>query len=163
MLRIARIESELSSPASARSSGAGLSALESLICIYRRGSAALLCVTTSRITDEGAWLIQGAAARTSACYDGRLAVDLSLVHDFTCSWINSMLEIDRVCWQHGGRLSVFGMRREMRDILALTGLAESLDVQPDEETALKSIGAWEAPAWQLAVAKLTEGRLKKAA
>lgn len=163
MLRIARFDGEFSSVGSGPAPASGLSALESIVCTYRRGSAALLCVTSSRITDEGAWLVQGAATRISACYDGRLAIDLSLVHDFTCSWINSMLEIDRVCWQHGGRLSVFGMRREMRDILALTGLAESLDVQPDEESALKSIGAWEGPAWQFAVAKLTDGRLKKAA
>lgn len=147
----------LSAPASV------LGPVDAAWALYRRGGAALGVLTISRIDEEHAGMLCSAAEEAAACFSGRLVIDHSLVGDFSCAWINALLELDRRCWEHGGSLCVFGLRRDLRDILRQTGLDASLQIRPDEHAALAAVGADAVPAWKVAVAKICNGKIREAA
>lgn len=140
-----------------------LGPLDAAWALYRRGGAAMGVVTLARIGDEHASMLRDAAEEAAACFAGRLVIDLSLVTDFSCAWINALLALDRHCWELGGALCVFGMRRELHDVLHQTGLDASLLLRADERSALAAVGAEETPAWKIAVAKICNGKIRHAA
>jgi anti-anti-sigma factor len=140
-----------------------LGPLDAAWALYRRGGGVVAALTLHRIDDEHTPMLRAAAEEAAACFSGRLALDMSMVNDFTCAWINALLELDRRCWEHGGQLCLFGLRRELHDVLRQTGLDQSLQVRPDERQALAAIGAESTPAWMIAVAKICDGKVREAA
>ncbi len=75
-----------------------------------------------------------------ARFGGRLAVEVSGVVNFSCAWINALVDLSDRCARAGGRLVVFGAHREFTRIIRRTGLDRRIDVVRTESEALHRLG-----------------------
>jgi anti-anti-sigma regulatory factor len=79
---------------------------------------------------------------------GRVALDLSSVKDFTCAWINVMLEVTRVCRKENWDLAIFGLKGAARDILRATHLDRKMTICFDRAEALGKLDIEPPTAWE---------------
>src|SRR5262245_52523101 len=68
----------------------------------------------------------------------RMLVDFGAVVSLTSSVLSSLLRLRKCLRERGGRLAVCGLRPEVREVFALAGLEDTLNVYPTEKEALLS-------------------------
>ncbi|MDX2146916.1 MAG: hypothetical protein SFZ23_05290 [Planctomycetota bacterium] len=127
-------------------------ALSEVLSLYQRDHAYVAALVTPAIRDEHCPTLSRAmsmyARRPGSC----LALDLSLVRDFPCAWINVMLAISRQSASVGGRFVVFGLAGECREVLATTNLDRWMCIVADESRAMEYLGL-RSESWSDAVAR----------
>ena len=110
-------------------------------------------VTVARISiasmkDRQAAALQAALLSLAADRHGRLALDCSLLKDFTCAWINAILEVTKVCRSAGWDLAIFGLTGPARDILRATRLDRRMTLCLTRAAALSSLGVEQPSSWE---------------
>lgn len=130
----------------------------SLLSVRRDGDVALVTIMCQSIMDRQAAILTPALLEIAKRHDGRLAIDLAEVADFSCAWINSLLALSKACDELSGKLVVFSLGRHVRDIMRATRLDKRLCVERDRRAAFKALGMSVTPGWQLALAKALDAR-----
>ncbi len=129
---------------------------ETMFTLSRVGDSAVVSLCCTKIEEsqcDGLHSYLLGLARNSG---GRLALELAGVRNFSCAWINAMMELTRECRALGGQLVLFGLRTEHRTILERTGLARQMTVASSRTRALELLGSATIAPWRLAVARLLD-------
>lgn len=113
-------------------------------------------VTISSIKDGEAAVLYKHLHKLAKHQAGRLVLDCSAVTGFTCSWINSLLKITKMCRNQGWDLAIFGLTGPARDILRTTQLDRQMTVCVDRGQALTVLGIEQPSAWSTLFAALDE-------
>lgn len=79
-------------------------------------------------------------------FRGRVAIRVSGVVNFSCAWINALIDLSRACAARGGRLVVFGGHRAFTDLVRRTGLDRDLRLARTQDQAMRLLGE-PAPTW----------------
>ncbi len=69
--------------------------------------------------------------------DGRLVLDAGSLRPFTCSWINTLLDLDQRCRTMGGQLVIAGLSDDARDMIKSTGLEKRLRLVPSRAEGIR--------------------------
>lgn len=69
----------------------------------------------------------------------RIAVDLSNVTILTSVGIGLFVTLHKKCHENKGRLALFGLNKDILDLLKLTRLDKLLSISRDRDAALKAI------------------------
>lgn len=112
-------------------------------------------VQVASIKDRQASILRQSLLALAKERHGRLALDLSNVQDFTCAWINVMLEVTRACRKEDWDLAIFGLKGAARDILQATHLDRKMTFCSDRTEALGKLGIEQPTAWERIVRGLT--------
>jgi|GEM_PF-6232107 len=110
---------------------------------YRRtpsGRALVAAVESTALWDAQAERVLHELDPLCTRFQGRLAVEVSGVVNFSCAWLNALVELSERCAAAGGRLVVVGAHREFNRVVRRTGLARRIDVVRTEAEALHRLG-----------------------
>ena len=105
-------------------------------------------VTTSAIRDRQSELLGDSLRDLAREHHGRLAIDCSNVRDFTCSWINQLLNLTRLCREMEWDCVVFGLKGPARDILRSTRLDRQMSLCSGRGEALAKLGVEQPSNWE---------------
>lgn len=105
-------------------------------------------ITIASIKDKQAGLLRQALLSMVKERRGRVALDLSSVKDFTCAWINVMLEVTRACRRENWDLAIFGLKGTARDILRATHLDRKMTICWSRDDALGKLGIDQPTMWE---------------
>jgi anti-anti-sigma regulatory factor len=112
-------------------------------------------ISVACIKDKQAGLLRQSLLAMVKERRGRLALDLSNVTDFTCSWINVMLEVTRACRRENWDFAIFGLRGTARAILRATHLDRKMTVCSCRDEALGKLGIDQPTMWERLVGNFT--------
>lgn len=73
-------------------------------------------------------------------FGGRLALEVSGVVNFSCAWINALLDLSDRCTRAGGRLVLVGPHREFTRLIRRTGLHRRIDIARSTADAFHRLG-----------------------
>ncbi len=113
-------------------------------------------VTIASIKDGEAAVLYKHLHKLAKQHAGRLVLDCSMVTGFTCSWINSLLKVTKMCRGQGWDLAIFGLTGPARDILRTTQLDRQMTVCADRAQALTVMGIEQPSAWDALFASLDD-------
>lgn len=105
-------------------------------------------ISIASIKDKQASLLRQSLLTLAKERRGRLALDLSSVNDFTCAWINVMLEVTRACRRENWDLAIFGLKGNARDILRATHLDRKMTICITRDDALGKLGIDQPTMWE---------------
>ncbi len=105
-------------------------------------------ISIASIKDKQAALLRQSLIALAKERRGRLALDLSSVSDFTCAWINVMLELTRACRRDNWDLAIYGLHGPTRSILKATHLDRKMTICPNREEALGKLGIQQPTIWE---------------
>jgi anti-anti-sigma factor len=125
-----------------------------MFTVSRVGDSAVVSLCCSKIDEGQAQSLRTYLLGLAHNCGGRLAVELAGVRGFTCAWINVLLELSDRCEAVGGKLVLFGLRKEHRALLGKTGLAKRLAIVTCRTKALEMLGSATIAPWRLALARL---------
>ena len=106
-------------------------------------------VTSASVKDGESIVIYKHLHKLAKHQAGRLALDCSALTGFTCSWINSLLKVTKMCRNQGWDLAIYGLTGPARDILRTTQLDRQLTVCDDRDQALAVLGIEPPSPWQI--------------
>lgn len=105
-------------------------------------------VSIACIKDKQAALLRQSLLALVKERRGRVSLDLSNVKDFTCAWINVMLEVTRACRKENWDLAIFGLRGTARDILRATHLDRKMTICSGRQEAMEKLGIEGPTIWE---------------
>ena len=138
--------------------GANLTGLstDTMFTLSRVGDSAVVSLCCSKIEESQCNGLHSYLLGLARNSGGRLALELAGVRNFSCAWINAMMELTRECRALGGQLVLFGLRTEHQTILERTGLVRQLVVASSRTRALELLGSATIAPWRLAIARLLD-------
>jgi anti-anti-sigma regulatory factor len=150
--------SGMSSAARRAEGGANLTGLstDTMFTLSRVGDSAVVSLCCSKIEESQCNGLHSYLLGLARNSGGRLALELAGVRNFSCAWINAMMELTRECRALGGQLVLFGLRTEHQTILERTGLVRQLVVASSRTRALELLGSATIAPWRLAIARLLD-------
>lgn len=110
---------------------------------YRRtpsGRALVAAVDCTVLWDAQAERVLHDLDPMCARFQGRLAVEVSGVVNFSCAWLNALMELSERCAKAGGRLVVVGAHSEFTRVVRKTGLTRHIDIVRTEAEAMHRLG-----------------------
>lgn len=125
-----------------------------MFTVGRVGDSAVVSLCCTKIDEGQALGLRTYLLGLAHNCGGRLALELAGVRGFTCAWINVLIELSERCDAVGGKLVLFGLRREHMAMLAKTGLARRLTIVTCRTKALEMLGSATIAPWRLALARL---------
>ncbi len=108
--------------------------------VERVGKVTVVRITEKRLLQERE-LNQVKSALERLARDPRptqLLVDFAAVQALTSGMLSVLLTVRKDLRERGGRLALCGLRPEVHEVFAMTGLADTLNVYPTQEEALLS-------------------------
>lgn len=105
-------------------------------------------ISIASIKDKQAALLRQSLIALVKERRGRVALDLSSVTDFTCAWINVMLELTRACRRDNWDLAIYGLHGPTRGILRATHLDRKMTICPNRDEALGKLGIEQPTMWE---------------
>ncbi len=129
---------------------------QSMFTVRRVASVGVASVACIALPDHTASLLAAHLRQTAMEWSGRLVLDLSGVGRFTCAWINTLIEVSKLCHELGGRLVLTGLQRSHREMLESTGLTRYLSVARDQHDAMALLDVELISPWRLALARLLD-------
>ncbi len=97
----------------------------------------LSCVTLEKVTDREAQPVLSELVDASLGSKHHVALDLSPVHLLASAGIGMLISLNKVCKGAGGKLVVFGLRKEIMEVLRITNLHRLVAIETTQEAALK--------------------------
>lgn len=128
-------------------------AADTMFTLRRVGGAGVIALTCPALRERQAHLLAVYLADLAERLEGRLVLDVRGVSEFSCAWINAMLDLSARCVAHGGQLIVVGLSRPSRRMLASTGLLARLRVARCTNAALRRLGVPVLDSWRLTAAR----------
>lgn len=130
------------------------SQFQSLFTLHRVGGSGVVTVHASRVHEPQARLLAEQLTKIVAQVEGRLALEVSAVTQFTCAWINTLLDLAKACTQVGGELLLVGLPRAAKSLFRRAGLLPRFRVSSRLPRELRPSHAQPAAPWRLAAARL---------
>jgi anti-anti-sigma factor len=90
------------------------------------------------IRDHQAQLLEVRLCGMAERAGGRLAVSLAEVDDITSAGINALVVVHAHCRKLGGHLALFGLSRQLRELLKLTHLDQAFVIATTSQEAANS-------------------------
>jgi len=83
-------------------------------------------------------------------------VDMSGIVQFSCAWLNTLIQLTERATKMGGSLMIVGFTRDTRRLMKSTGLLRRLNVHATTSEALAASGATDISPWRMTVAKILQ-------
>lgn len=103
------------------------------VSVVRVNEGRLMYPSLPEFTNTVASLISGGARK--------VLLDLSAVTSVDSATIGCLMDLYRQAAEAGGVLKLAGVQKRVETMLTMTGAQSSLDIHPDETSALKSFEA----------------------
>jgi len=100
---------------------------------------ALCRFTCPQIGQREAGVIQEALKPVVPTAKGRIVLDMSSVTILGSMGLGMLVSLTRDCKAAGGQLAIFGLRRELMELVKITKLDQFLFIAPDEAAAIKKV------------------------
>jgi len=96
-------------------------------------------VRCERVTEREATILTNEIAQAAAAHGHRVAIDVSEIVFLASAGIGTFVTIDRACRENNGKMTLFGLRPEILEILKVTRLHKLFTLARSEEGALKAL------------------------
>ena len=125
---------------------------ETMFSFSRVGSAAVVTLACPAVREWQASVLSTYLSDVVEQHRGRaVIVDVGGITQFSCAWLNALIELSRRCERMGGQLVVVGMSRQSRNMLRSTGLLKHLRLAGNSQEACASAGSrgwWRRGGWR---------------
>jgi len=129
---------------------------DTMFTLSRVGDAAVVSLTCPAIKDRQAQILGRYLKELAPEVGGRIVLEVAGVGQFACAWINTLIDLTRVCERLGGRLFVQGMPRKDVRVLRATGIDRMIGLVGTRAEAMQQFGGGSCAPWKLAVARLLD-------
>lgn len=126
---------------------------DTMFTFRRVGKAGVVSLTCAALRERQATLLSGYLGELAERMAGQLVLDVEGVRDFSCAWINTLIELSGRCVSEGGQLIVVGLSASAQKMLRQTGLDKRLRVERCPAVALRSLGVPVVDSWRLVIAR----------
>lgn len=124
------------------------------LSIARVGPATIISLACPQLHESQAEALEFSFREFVESSAGRLVVDMTAVANFSCAWINSLIQLSRECDRLQGRLVVVGLNHRHRRLLHETGLTRYLTLASTQHEALDLVGCPMISPWRLTIARM---------
>jgi anti-anti-sigma factor len=128
---------------------------DTVFSFSRQGDAAVVTLACPAVREWQASVLAKYLSDVIENNRGRtVIVDVAGIGQFSCAWLNTLIELTDRVERMGGKLLIAGMPRDSRRLLKSTGLARRLHLTGSTSEALVLAGVAEIAPWRMAVAKM---------
>jgi anti-sigma B factor antagonist len=103
------------------------------------GTAVVACIHREKYTEHECVALEGELNAAAAAHKHRLVIDLTEVMLIASAGLGSLVTIDKLCKKNGGKLAMFGMNDQLRQVFEITRLHKLLLLTKDRDAAIKAV------------------------
>ncbi len=111
----------------------------SFIEVLSLDPGAMCKITCTAIGQREAGVIQDALKPVLGSAKGRIVLDMAAVNILGSMGLGMLVSVTRDCKAAGGQLAIFGLRRDLLELVKITKLDQFLSIATDEAAAIKKV------------------------
>jgi|GEM_PF-775071 len=103
------------------------------------GAAVVARIHREKYTEHECAALDAELGAVAARNKHRLVIDLSEVMMIASAGLGSLVTLDKACKKNGGKLAMFGMSDQLRQVFEITRLHKLLLLAKDRDAAVKAV------------------------
>lgn len=111
----------------------------SYLIVEKVGSVAVARIRCEKVGSRESPVVEMDLRQAAEETGYKLVVDLSQVTLLASMGLGMLVSLHKHCADRGGKLAMFGLNEDIRNLLKLTHLERLLRVAADKQTAIKSV------------------------